>query len=96
MVGLRANIAGLQGEGDDFSEWIGVGANQYPPDPITPFKPFDCELPFELIPLGSEVPPDPISPPTVGLVLVFDDFGNLLADQSTAQIGNGLGPGPDV
>ena len=87
LVGLRANIASVQGVGDDFTEWVGVGANQYPPDPVVPPGPILCELPFDLIPLGSEVPPTLISPPVVNLVLQFDDVGHLLADGSSANIG---------
>ena len=88
MVGLRANVANLKGEGDDFSEWVAVGANQYPPDPIFPPDPIRCTLPLDLIPLGSELPPNPVSPPVLRLVLAVDSEGRLLAVGSEAEVCN--------
>ena len=94
MVGLRVNVASLQGQGDDFTEWVGVGADQFPPDPILPPNPVLVSVPFELIPLlppSPTLPPSPITPPTVNLALFFDVDGNLLADRSRAIIGGELG-----
>ena len=99
LATLRANISGLKGQGDDFAEtpWLGVGANHYPPDEFFPSDPVLCSVPFELISLGNELPPNPVSPAdvAVNLVLCFDEYGNLLADMSTAQIGGRTLPSGD-
>lgn len=88
MVGLRANISSMKGEGDNSTGWVAVGANQYPPVLIAPPNPIMVVLPFELIPLGSEAPPNPISPvPVLSLVLEIDDDGHLIAEGSLAVIG---------
>ena len=98
---LRANISNMHGEGDgengDITDWIGVGADQYPPDPTAP-DPIRCAVPFDMIylrPPSPILPPNPVFPPMVHLILVFDLDGNLLADQSSARIDGKTLP-PDV
>ncbi len=55
-----------------------------------------CDLPFDLIALGNEVPPSPILPPVLRLKLVFDGDGHLLAGASEALIGNRSDIPPDT
>jgi hypothetical protein len=96
MVSLRANTSNLKGVSDnvELTKWIGVGGDQFPPDPIFPNVIYNKTVPFDLIPLDNGgvppnpvIPPDPISPVAVQLSLNFDANGKLLLDSSMAMIG---------
>lgn len=81
---LRYNISQLDGAGDDGSSWIGVGADQYPPDPVAPGVAEEMDVPYELMMLTGGYPPDPISP-QIFLSLMFDEDGRLLEEASFAE-----------
>lgn len=89
LAGLRVNLADVKGVGSDGTEWVAVGTDQFPPNPIHPPEPGYVSMVFSLIPLGSSVPPNPIEPPTVSVTLVFDEVGNLSGQCSIAGVGVG-------
>ena len=94
LAGLHVNLADVKAIGDDGSQWVGVGAEQFPPDPIFPPDPVHTSMQFTLIPLGTGHPPEPGEPPTVSLTLVFDIDGNLSDQCSAAGVGRELPPSP--
>ncbi len=51
LVSLHLNLAGAEGIGDDGSRWVGVGANQLPPNPCVPPDPIHVGG-FMLLPTG--------------------------------------------